>query len=770
MESSCAKDTQTTGDEAWTEGEGAACHDWRIPNFSKLPQLCHHESSSSTRPERLLSKPFPSAGLTWRVMLYPRGNVQNHKNANGCVSVYVELIDVHQRGLCWWADVQFKFTVLHATIPSRSVAKQSSYKFERTMKDRGFNSLITLDKLLDKKEGFLLDDVFHLRTEMTVDIPDCFLRKNLRRERRRCLDAIRSHIDSKESQDEQRRRLMLERQLIESAARTQRKEERRQQQKQKQKDAKKDRLELKNYIKKMSSKGLSPQQLAAVEAIGETESSCSSESRSHEASAAGKRKRRKRKRKKKGGAESKSAEDASCSSSMCTPAPAPAGSETSSASSPALVEAESESAESESSPKVGAYVISPSEKARLLENGELRKTALQPKRKSKRRNKKKNKKNNAAATSPTAPQADLTPAPTRTPPTVPETPAQASDDDGFTLVKKRRSKKSKPAAGEPRTPGSSKNTSSSTSHGPPSPSIRPPPTRLRNNAANATASPPQPIHRHAKSSPARRQRSDRPNGVAFSKGNGCGTKSKGHPPIAEKANAKRVQACPVLPRIPPGPRDKAPYSVWAPRVPSPIPEPFPSPQSAIRNGLMPGGDDPMSEQSQASGSVGDSTAESLTASPRQRTISPPGKSPEMLPLQGRHLLGRPPLPTRPSKPLNAKAPPFEGTALFGPLVTGTPSPAPSPPLKDPARTDDFQHANHILWNAGGGGLSGSLWGCGMGLGGLPGASSLGPIGGAGERHRQRGPTKGGYQPFGGGGIFDGSAGPSLVHGLGTSTW
>ncbi|KAI8556262.1 hypothetical protein RHMOL_Rhmol05G0239300 [Rhododendron molle] len=123
---------------------------WEIEEFSKL------------KARRLYSKIFYCGGYEWRLLVFPKGNDNEH------LSVYLDVPDWAKLAPGWSRYARFSISVVNQIHNAYTESKRTEHKFDANGSDWGFTSFLPLIKLNDPKEGFLVNDTIVLEAGVTI--------------------------------------------------------------------------------------------------------------------------------------------------------------------------------------------------------------------------------------------------------------------------------------------------------------------------------------------------------------------------------------------------------------------------------------------------------------------------------------------------------------------------------------------------------------------------------------------------------------------------
>ncbi|KAI5425186.1 hypothetical protein KIW84_031117 [Lathyrus oleraceus] len=114
---------------------------WKLENFSRLNMSVYHEH-------------FVLGGYPWRLSLHPKGTIKA-----GHLSIVLQAVETANMSEGWSRDVKFKLVVFNQVDTNMSFigGTNCAFIFNASKDNRGFRSIISLDKLLDPEEGFLVN-------------------------------------------------------------------------------------------------------------------------------------------------------------------------------------------------------------------------------------------------------------------------------------------------------------------------------------------------------------------------------------------------------------------------------------------------------------------------------------------------------------------------------------------------------------------------------------------------------------------------------------
>lgn len=112
----------------------------------------------------LLSEKFEAGGVSWRIMLYPRGNPG--KNASGYVSMYLQSVDDPHKSLPdnWKKQANVTLTIEGAkkhddenaaAVSARAVRRRYGNTFTKDEPGKGWTKFVSLTTLNDPDEGLV---------------------------------------------------------------------------------------------------------------------------------------------------------------------------------------------------------------------------------------------------------------------------------------------------------------------------------------------------------------------------------------------------------------------------------------------------------------------------------------------------------------------------------------------------------------------------------------------------------------------------------------
>ncbi|XP_058740729.1 MATH domain and coiled-coil domain-containing protein At3g58360-like [Vicia villosa] len=126
---------------------------WKVENFSHLKSYV------------IYSEPFVLGGYPWRIILYPKGEVE----AEESLSIYLEAVKTDNMSEGWSRDVKYKFHIFNQFDANMTTTKESMIEFKAYDDQWGCSSFMPLvDKLLDLKKGFIVNDVCMVGVEIFV--------------------------------------------------------------------------------------------------------------------------------------------------------------------------------------------------------------------------------------------------------------------------------------------------------------------------------------------------------------------------------------------------------------------------------------------------------------------------------------------------------------------------------------------------------------------------------------------------------------------------
>ncbi|CAL9216968.1 unnamed protein product, partial [Arabidopsis halleri] len=126
---------------------------WMIKNFSSLQS------------EKVYSDNFVVGDSKWRLLAYPKGT---WKSSNKCLSLFLEVPDSESLPAEWERHAKFRLTVVNQKSEELSQQKVAQHWFENSATTFGFPSMLPLAKLLDQKDGFLVNGEVKIVAEVAV--------------------------------------------------------------------------------------------------------------------------------------------------------------------------------------------------------------------------------------------------------------------------------------------------------------------------------------------------------------------------------------------------------------------------------------------------------------------------------------------------------------------------------------------------------------------------------------------------------------------------
>ncbi|KAK7244725.1 hypothetical protein RIF29_39551 [Crotalaria pallida] len=124
---------------------------WTIKNFSKL---ISREVSSDT---------FIIGGYPWKIHMYPKGNGVDY------LSIYLAAANTTDfpKGL-----TNFKLFLYNQLNSNKSITKETKHQFNAKAISLGFPSFVSLSKLRDTSNGFLVNDTCIIAAEVHVPMSE----------------------------------------------------------------------------------------------------------------------------------------------------------------------------------------------------------------------------------------------------------------------------------------------------------------------------------------------------------------------------------------------------------------------------------------------------------------------------------------------------------------------------------------------------------------------------------------------------------------------
>ncbi|KAJ4885046.1 TRAF-like superfamily protein [Raphanus sativus] len=118
---------------------------------------------SSSQDEKCYSRPFALAGVNWRLLAYPKRDKKD-----GHLSLYLEFEDPTSLPPGWSRDVKFTLALFTKAWGKSSIVLGGQCCFDAKNKAWGYTKFVSLAKLHDKSEGFLVNSRLIILAELHV--------------------------------------------------------------------------------------------------------------------------------------------------------------------------------------------------------------------------------------------------------------------------------------------------------------------------------------------------------------------------------------------------------------------------------------------------------------------------------------------------------------------------------------------------------------------------------------------------------------------------
>ncbi|CAH9096556.1 unnamed protein product, partial [Cuscuta epithymum] len=122
---------------------------WRIEDFSKIDDRIH-------------SVTFVVNEYKWRLCLYPRGSLRDH------LSLYLHVADTSSLPNGRSITAKFSLALINQIDTNKTIKKDMEGKYDARWTTNGYPSFISLSKLHNKSEGYLVDDICLIEIEVSV--------------------------------------------------------------------------------------------------------------------------------------------------------------------------------------------------------------------------------------------------------------------------------------------------------------------------------------------------------------------------------------------------------------------------------------------------------------------------------------------------------------------------------------------------------------------------------------------------------------------------
>ncbi|XP_058189030.1 MATH domain and coiled-coil domain-containing protein At3g58400-like [Rhododendron vialii] len=126
----------------------------KVDSFSLLSNIL-----SASEVEKYESDMFEAGGYKWKLLLYPRGRTE--RNANGYVSLYLEIAETDTLPLGWEMNVKFSIFV-YDQLRDKYLTFQDGHggmvRFHGMKTEHGFARLLSLENFSNASNGYLVDD------------------------------------------------------------------------------------------------------------------------------------------------------------------------------------------------------------------------------------------------------------------------------------------------------------------------------------------------------------------------------------------------------------------------------------------------------------------------------------------------------------------------------------------------------------------------------------------------------------------------------------
>ncbi|CAH9124013.1 unnamed protein product [Cuscuta epithymum] len=123
---------------------------WRIEDFSKIDDI------------KIYSVTFVVNEYKWRLCLYPKGNPRDH------LSLFLRVVDTSSLPDGWSVTPKFSLALINQIHTNKTIKKDTEGKYDALCTTDGYSSFISLSKLHNKSEGYLVDDICLIETEVSV--------------------------------------------------------------------------------------------------------------------------------------------------------------------------------------------------------------------------------------------------------------------------------------------------------------------------------------------------------------------------------------------------------------------------------------------------------------------------------------------------------------------------------------------------------------------------------------------------------------------------
>ncbi|CAH9124012.1 unnamed protein product [Cuscuta epithymum] len=132
---------------------------WRIEDFSKIKH------------KKIYSVTFVVNEYKWRLCLFPKGSQTDH------LSLFLRVADASSLPDGWSITTKFSLALINQIDPNKTIKRDRESKYEAQSTSRGYTSFIWLSKFHNQSEGYLVDDICLVETEISM-LTDASLASN----------------------------------------------------------------------------------------------------------------------------------------------------------------------------------------------------------------------------------------------------------------------------------------------------------------------------------------------------------------------------------------------------------------------------------------------------------------------------------------------------------------------------------------------------------------------------------------------------------------
>ena len=100
--------------------------------------------------QKLYSDEFEVGGTTWRMLIFPNGNLSAEH-----LGIYLEVPDIKNKPVGWSQHAQLTLALSNHKDEEKRIVRDTQHRFTASESDWGFQSFILLETLHDKNAGFL---------------------------------------------------------------------------------------------------------------------------------------------------------------------------------------------------------------------------------------------------------------------------------------------------------------------------------------------------------------------------------------------------------------------------------------------------------------------------------------------------------------------------------------------------------------------------------------------------------------------------------------